>query len=143
MGSTLFGKPKEEKKAKNINLEERQAETSAVSNLVRRVRILEERIYNLQRKFQLNGKSIIETSKTSIDGVKLLNVEVAEIKKEMSVVKEKMEKVIQELGNKANLDEFLVFKKYLELWKPVNFVTKNEVNLMIEDALKEKFKKSG
>ncbi len=136
MGGSLFGKPQE----KNLNVEntEKEVESVAISNITRRLRVLEERIYNLQKKLQVTEKGLIETSKSSFDEIKLLNSEVAELKATMSEIKDKINKIIEELENKANQNEFLVFKKYLELWRPVNFVTKSQVEAMIRDAIKRK-----
>ena len=57
----------------------------------------------------------------------------SEVKKQIKVMNEKIDRIITELKNKANQNEFLVYQKYLELWRPVNFVSRKEVQRMIDE----------
>jgi hypothetical protein len=135
MANALFGKnPDSQKKDDFADI---RNENIAVSNLTRRMRILEERIYSLQKKFSVTEKNMIDSNKSNLTETKLLDEEVSDIKTTLIDIKEKMSKVIEELENKADADEFLVFKKYLEIWRPINFVTKTDVDNMIKSALKK------
>jgi hypothetical protein len=129
--NNIFGKKEDKKKASAEA--KNQVDNVAVSNLLRRMRILEERFINLQKKSQVTEKNMIETNKSDSTGIKELNKDMSEVKKQIKVMNEKIDRIITELKNKANQNEFLVYQKYLELWRPVNFVSRKEVQRMIDE----------
>ncbi|MBW2993712.1 hypothetical protein KY317_04015 [Candidatus Woesearchaeota archaeon] len=66
--------------------------------------------------------------------IKTLNSEVTEIKGMLDEFKDKITLIINELKTFAGKQEMDVLRKYIDLWDPMNFATKKE----LENALKQK-----
>ena len=60
----------------------------------------------------------------------------------MQEIREKMGLIIKELQSVARKEEVKVLEKYINLWNPIKFVTSNEVEQIVNDALERKTKKS-
>lgn len=63
--------------------------------------------------------------------------EVTGLKRELAKTNERLGLVIKELKLTAGKDELMTIKKYLELWNPIKFTSKEEVERMIEDKMEE------
>ncbi len=63
--------------------------------------------------------------------------EVTGLKRELAKTNEQLGLVIKELKLTAGKDELMTIKKYLELWNPIKFTSKEEVARMIEDKVEE------
>jgi len=126
----LFGKPKEGSVSAG-----KIADMNSVGNLTRRLRIVEERLQNIQRKHQITEENMIKTHKELKNDLNLLSKELSTLKSQFLEFRDKLERISDELDTKANESEFLVFKKYLELWRPVNFVTQADVERIVKQTL--------
>ena len=99
----------------------------------RRLKIMEERHSNLRSNLKVTEQNMLQKNKTFFGEIKALNVEMTEIKKELDEIKDKMMSLIKELDSFAKKDSYDILKKYIDLWNPVNFVTKNDVeNIVLE-----------
>jgi len=101
----------------------------------RRIRILEERNANLNRKVELIERNLIEFNKKENQEIKTINAEIIEMQKQISVIKNNVSLIVRELQLTAKKDEFNSLKKYVEVWDPVEFVTRNEVKNLIKDHI--------
>ncbi len=63
--------------------------------------------------------------------------EVTGLKRELAKTNEQLALVIKELKLTAGKDELMTIKKYLELWNPIKFTSKEEVERMIESRIEE------
>ncbi len=63
--------------------------------------------------------------------------EVTGLKRELTKTNEQLGLVIKELKLTAGKDELMTIKKYLELWNPIKFTSKEEVERMIENKVEE------
>ena len=50
--------------------------------------------------------------------------------------------IIKELQSVARKEEVKVLEKYINLWNPIKFVTSNEVEQIVNDALERKQKRA-
>lgn len=108
---------------------------NAVRDLNRRLRTLEERYTNLQTKAQITEQNMISRHKRFNIEVKTINADMTEQKKEIMEIKERILLMIRELKSSAKKEEVKVLQKYINLWEPLNFVTRNEVNEIIKEIL--------
>ena len=115
--------------ANNFNVNE------DVSGINRRVKVLEERYTNLRGKFQLIEQNILHKNKTFFTEIKTLNLEITEVKKEINEVKDKILVLIKELESFARRESVDILKKYIDLWNPINFVTKNEIEVIVREVI--------
>ena len=133
-GFSLFKKkepPKEEiAPAPNI--------MQSVNALDARAKILEGKFNDVSRKIQLTDKNMLSERNRVTREFKVLSSEILELKRSVNDILTKMDMVISELKTCSRKDELDALSKYVDLWEPVNFATKNEVKKMIEEKLGEK-----
>lgn len=115
--------------------------TDHLNNIMRRLRVLEERQMNTRRNTQVTDQNMLEHHRKISADIKTINAEMIEIKKELFDVKTKIRMIIKELQECAKKEEVQVVKKYINLWQPMNFVTQDEVENIIREILEEKKKK--
>jgi predicted nucleic acid-binding Zn-ribbon protein len=113
------------------------AVTHEVRDLGRRLRTLEERYSNLQTKTQITEQNILSRHKRVTVELKTMNMDINELKKEMMEIKDRILLLIKEIQTLAKKEEFQVLQKYINLWEPINFVTRNEVNDIIKETLRK------
>ena len=65
---------------------------------------------------------------------------ISELSKNLMDIKEKIRLIVKELKLTAKSEDVKVVEKYLDLWEPVEFITRSEAKKMIERAIDEKFK---
>jgi len=101
--------------------------SSIISDLDRRLRTLEERYSNLRKKVQLSDQNLIETERSFIGEMRTVNEDLMELKRTMNDFSEKIVVFGSELEHAAKKQDIKVLEKYLILWSPQNFVTRNEL----------------
>lgn len=106
-------------------------------SLNNRLRLLENRTSDLDQKTELIENNLLDYKKEINKEIQVINSELVEIKRGMSKINEDMEEVVKELKLRASREELDVIKKYLDLWNPVNFVSRKEVERIVEDKLEE------
>ncbi len=114
-------------------------ETAAeLSNLSRSTRTLEEKYNNLRSKVQTVDQNLLSTSKKNSIDIKTVMSEVDEVRREIADLKEKLVMIIRELKLSARAEDVKVLQNYINLWEPLNFVTRNQVEQIVRDVLGEK-----
>jgi len=108
-----------------------------ISNLSRRLRILEESFTNIRRALQVTEQNMLGKNKVFATEIRTLTSDIGDIKGEVNGVKEKMLEMIRELEETAKREEVKVLEKYINFWNPVKFVTQNEVEAIIKEILKK------
>ncbi len=108
-----------------------------LADVASNLRILEDRYGNLRRKTQLTDQVLIDAQRNFSKEKRIINDEITEIKESLFEIKNKIGAMGDELENSVSMNDYLVLEKYLELWNPIKFVTRKQLN----DYLEEKFKK--
>jgi hypothetical protein len=108
-----------------------------VAELTRRIRTMEERYNTLQSKTQLIEQNMLSYHKQAIGETKTINADIREIRREIEEIKDRILTLIKEMQLSAKKDEVKVLERYINLWEPINFVTRNEVQDLIKEALEE------
>lgn len=110
-----------------------------ISNLSRRLRVLEEGFTNLRRALQVTEQNMLSKSKVFSAEIRTITSDISDLKKELNDLRENMMEIVRELQGAAKRDELKVLEKYINLWNPVRFVTQNEVQQIVKEMLdKEK-----
>ncbi len=109
---------------------------ASANELNTRIRILEGK-YNLTRERMLviNQNMLDHYKKVSGD-TKILREEITEIKDSINLLKDTMKSIVKELQLLARKEELKVLEKYINMWNPLNVVTKEEVEELIKKRLK-------
>lgn len=106
-----------------------------VNNASRRVRVLEDRYTNLRSKLQMIEDNMLETQKKYHQDLQSINDDVMRLKRALSDLDTKTCVIVKELQLNAKKEDVDILKKYLDLWEPVHFVTREQVDRMINDAI--------
>ncbi|MBR9676878.1 hypothetical protein GOV04_01960 [Candidatus Woesearchaeota archaeon] len=106
----------------------------------RRLRMLEERFSSTRQKLQVIEENMISNARSNSSEVSTLVEEIRELRLDMSDVKDKFKLMATEFVSTAKKEDFQVLKKYVELWEPINFVTRQEVQRIVKQILSEKEK---
>ena len=113
-----------------------------ITNLNRRIRVLEERYNNLRNKNQLTDQNMLKYKKEFNRKIDVNNQDLKEMRREISEIKDKMSIVVKELKLLAKKEDMEVLKKYIEMWEPVEFVTQDQVRRIVQDMIEE-YKQKG
>ena len=108
-----------------------------ISSLSRRARINEERALELRKKVQMLEHNMLTNHKKLLNEVKFINDELSELKRGFNDIKEKIVGFARELGEGAKKEDLQVLERYINMWEPVNFVTRKEVEKIVESKLRE------
>jgi len=112
-----------------------------ISNLSRRLRMLEEGFTNLRRALQVTEQNMLDKNKIFTTELRTILSDISDMKKDINDVKEKIMEIVKELQTSAKRDEVKLLEKYINYWNPVKFVTQNEVQQIVKEMLeKEKGK---
>lgn len=111
-----------------------------VSNIGRRLRVLEEGFTNLRRTLQVTEQNMLEKNKIFSTDIRTLTSDINEIRKEISEIKEKIVDMVKELEESAKKEEVKILEKYINFWSPVKFITQNEVEEIVKEMVKNEFR---
>lgn len=114
-----------------------------IRDVSRRIRTQEERYNSLVNKSQITESNMLNRSKRFNTEIKTLNSEITEINKSLSEIKDRMSLIIRELQVMAKREEVEILKKYVNIWEPVNFATRNEVVEIVREELNRQKTRAG
>lgn len=102
-----------------------------------RLAVLEERATNLRKKTQLTEQELLEYERGTRAELKAMTERLTELAHKVGEVKEKIDAMAGELGGVARRHEVQVLERYLDLWQPLTFVTREEAKLLVRAAVEE------
>ncbi len=108
----------------------------AIIETVRRIRTLEGQYNLLRDRVLIVNNNMIEGYKKTISEIKLLNDDVKEVKTDIFKIKESMKHLLKELELFARKEDVIVLEKYINLWNPMKFMTKEDVIKIIKEDKK-------
>lgn len=103
-----------------------------VNSIAASLKILEERYSTLRNRGQVSEQNLIELEKEITRDVKTLSEDLVEIKREADDVKDKLRLISAEMTNLVDKNDFKVMERYLDMWQPMNFITRDELNKLLE-----------
>ncbi|MFC1691129.1 hypothetical protein ACFL0W_03010 [Nanoarchaeota archaeon] len=130
----FFGKHPSPTASSMGNMAELAAEVNAIS---RHLRVLEERYDNLRKKTQVTDQNMLSANKTMNTEIKAIDSDVQDFRKEFDDMKENLRLIVKELKQTAKSEDVKTLEKYLELWQPVQFVTRKQVEMIVRGILAE------
>lgn len=107
--------------------------TKDVNTVGANLRILEERFSLMRSKGTTSEQGIIELERGLNKDLKSLNDQVNELKHELKDIFDKLRLIDSEMKNLTKKEDFKVVEKYLELWQPLEFITRNELEKLLEE----------
>ncbi len=132
LGGSLFGK--HETEVSPIALTDL---SNQINNLSRRLRILEERYTNLRKNTQLTDQNILKISKDFQREISAATSDATDLRRDFLDLKDKVRLIVKELVECAKTEEVKVLERYINMWDPVKFITKNDVERIVEDKVND------
>ena len=83
----------------------------------------------------INEQNDINRHKKTLAEEKTTVSEINELKKEIEEMNRIIKEVISELRGSAKKEDVEVLKKYIDMWNPINFVTEETVEKIIDEKL--------
>jgi len=83
---------------------------------------------------------MLSNHKRAMSEIKSLQSELNELKRTVQGVEDKIITIIKELRLTSRKEDIEVLRKYIELWDPVRFVTRETVDKIVEEKLRGKTK---
>jgi hypothetical protein len=103
-----------------------------INDLQRRLRVLEERYTTLRRKGQLIDENFLDTERDLHKKVKKLDEEHTEVRRMLIDLDDKLDRFLEQAKKAASREDVLVLKKYLQLWDPIKYLTRDEALRLLE-----------
>ena len=103
-----------------------------VSHLSTKLRLLEERYSNLRKKTQLTDQNMLETHKKITIEVKTSNSDVNDVRRDLNKITDDIRLIVSELKETAKKEDVVIMQRYLDLWEPLNFITRDELERMAD-----------
>ena len=107
--------------------------TKQMDELMRRLRLLEERYSGLRKKTQFTEQNMLKDAKELFAEIKVLHETLSELKSDLLELNEKIIKLRQEVKSSVKKTDFNVLAKYIDYWQPLNYVTKEEVEKLLNE----------
>ena len=101
--------------------------SKSLVSVVERQKDLENKIDVIDEKIELLDHNTIREIKKIAVSIKHLRDEIHDIKQDIEVVQEFQSKVKKQFKISATKDEVQKLERYIDLWNPMNFATKDEV----------------
>lgn len=109
----------------------------SIGEIERRLRSLEEKYSNLERRSQVTEENMLSGNRKVKAEIKMGSEELSDLKAQVADVNEKIRAVVRELQGFARAEDVDVIRKYLNLIEPLGFVTQNEVDKIVKQAVEE------
>ncbi|MBW2998052.1 hypothetical protein KY321_00805 [Candidatus Woesearchaeota archaeon] len=92
------------------------------------IKSIEDKLMNLDNRVNVIENNLIDTKRTLNTESKTLSSRILNNLKEVDLIKKSITEVVADLKNFARVEEVATIRKYLDLWEPLNFVTREELD---------------
>jgi len=76
---------------------------------------------------------MLKDTKDIFEEINAMHVTITELKSEMEELSEKLEKLTDEVKGSVKKPDFNVLAKYIDFWQPLNFLTKEEAEKLLNE----------
>lgn len=108
-----------------------------MTRLAARLKISEERYNELRKKLMLIEQNMLSHHKKAMSEIKVLHSEITDVNSKINEIQDKILLIVKELRLTAKREDIDVMKKYVELWNPMRFVTKEQVENIVQEILNQ------
>ncbi len=98
----------------------------------KRLKVLEDRYLTIRKKTQLTDQNMLEANKRFNSEIKAINDELVKLKIFMKEMNEKLDQLVSETSGIAKRQDLITLSKYVDFWKPMNFVTREQLEREIK-----------
>ena len=115
-----------------------QNANDVISDINSKLRSLESKNSLLSEHLLTVNQNSIEEYKRLGKEISILNSEIKKLKEELYTIKQALNGFLRETDFFAKKNDIKVLEKYINLWNPLEFVTEEDVEKIIERKLLEK-----
>lgn len=109
-----------------------------ISDINSKIRTIESKNSILAEHLLTVNQNSIEEYKRVNKEISLLNFEIKRLKEELFIIRQALNNFLKESDFFVKKNDIKVLEKYINLWDPLNFVTEDEIDMIIERKLNEK-----
>ncbi len=135
MSSNLFGNS-DEIKQKQFQ-ETVDTHSKAILTVVERQKDIENSLDTINEKIELLDHNAIDNFKKIFQQIKEIKNDVKEIKSEIKNVKDFESKMVKQIKIMASHDEVAKLERYIDLWEPLNFITRDEITKIKKEIIND------
>jgi len=114
------------------------ASATEFSRVTSRLRLIEDTVENLRAKVQMTSENMLSADRDIRSELKAINSDINKLKMDIESIKSSISSMISEIKNYARKEDMVTLKKYIDLWQPLDFVTRKEVENIIKELLEER-----
>lgn len=140
MGGNIFGGGGEEAKKQEVFKDKVDIHSRAILNVVERQKNLESSVDLLGEKIELLDHNSIKEFKEIHAEMKNMREDIGDIKHELSLIKDFNSKSGKQFKLMSQKDDVKKLEKYIDLWNPMEFVVRDELN-EFREKIKDDLKK--
>lgn len=134
MSSNIFGKGDDKEKQFGEKVE---VHSKAILNIIERHKNLESSIDLINEKIELLDHNSIKSFKKLINDQKNISSDIRDLKQDIVGIKEFNRKFTKQIKLMTTKDEVMKLEKYIDLWNPMNFATKDELQELRKQIKKD------
>jgi len=122
---------------KNVIAPDMQDVIRRLGGLSERTRLIEERLKQTRSKMQVLDETFSSKVSDLKDAISDFEGRITALRKDLDEVKEILRRVVKELGSTARLSDVKVLEKYMNLIDITRFITKEDVEEIVDEKLKK------
>lgn len=133
--------PPVHQKRQVVDFESFQKVAKDVNTVAANLRILEERFSLMRNRSQVTESSMIDLERSAAKDLKSLNDDITDLKHDLKDILDKLRLIDSEMKNLTRREEFKVAERYLDMWQPMEFVTRAELERLLAERSSKKGQK--
>jgi predicted nucleic acid-binding Zn-ribbon protein len=107
------------------------------TQLLQRINDLEERTKNSREKIDLISSSLHQRNKKISEEIYSIKERLERLNEEIEKIKQKIDYILAEMPSLVRKEDLMIVEKFIKMWEPLKFVTKEDVERMIEKKIKK------
>ena len=127
MGNNIFGNQAGVDKKGDAFQNKVDTHSKAILTVIERQKDIESSLDLLNEKLELVDHNSIKNFKKIFQDIKNLRGDVREVKQELNKIQEFNTKISKQMSLFTTKDEVTKLEKYIDLWDPMGFVTREEL----------------
>ena len=102
-----------------------------------RTRLLEERTKEMRENLHIVDETMERRTQNLKDSINDIRKELTQIRNQITQIRSIIRRIINDLSSTARKSDVRVIEKYIELLDPTSIVTRDDVERIVEEKLKE------
>jgi len=109
------------------------AKLPSLASITTRMKLAEERYSNLAKRNQITEESLLSFEHDIKAELRTLTRQTVDLRKRMNEINQKVDSILGELNSVVRKHEFAVIDRYIDMWQPMQFLTRDEAKRIIAD----------